>query len=130
MEPPCPLTALGIDGGLLLFSDGHRTLRATWAEIVTPEGMLSLFGGNDAWLRDRFPRAVIVADRAGGGRPVTVGFDVTAAAAILIGACYQADFHRQAKRQASPQRTATRVQRMVALLRRVTQWFSDMQRVS
>lgn len=92
---PWPITPLGQLAGVFHFLDAHGQHRAlTSRQLGARHDILSLFGGDDAWLRAQFPKKIAVksADEHGAEGEVwrTVDFKINDASAALQRACFQA----------------------------------------
>lgn len=91
-KDPCPVTPLGDNEGTYYFLDSAGQLRhLTSRALGNKQEVLSLFRGDDTWLRLRFPESREFPDPEdpSGGKKISrvVGWYVTSAAAWLIQAC-------------------------------------------
>lgn len=89
----CPVTALGHLDGDFVFLDVRGQRRTLSARALgRRDDMLALFGGDDAWLRQHYPRTINVNARRKGAEPVweVIDFDLMDAAPALQRACFAA----------------------------------------
>lgn len=87
-EAPCPVTPLGDADGVYHFLDPLGQKRDFKARALgSSQEVLSLFRGDETWLRERFPDRKEVEDEKGAKTIRVVGFSVKAAAAWLIKSC-------------------------------------------
>ena len=88
----CPVIALGHREGVFHFLDVAGQKRAVSAQkLGARDDLLSLFGGDDTWLRAEHPKRVQRQSADGGpGEWVTVDFVIKSAAAALQRACFAA----------------------------------------
>ena len=56
LPPDCPVRPLGTDGDLLIFLDGEGQLRTRKVGELTRLWILGLFGGDDSYLQEHWPR--------------------------------------------------------------------------
>ena len=83
----CPIRPLGMRGNAYVFSD-HAGLTKTLSlgQLATRHEFVSLFGGDDTWLRHHFPLEL-----NSDGQPITPDFSLRTAAIFMAGACSMAD---------------------------------------
>jgi hypothetical protein len=87
----CPITPLGHLDGTFYFLDVRGQKREMSARQLQARGdLLSLFGGDDGWLREQFPRRIQLKES---GEWVTVDFKINDAAAALQRACFAAGLY-------------------------------------
>lgn len=87
-EPDCPVHALGHMDGVFHFIDVRGQKRALTArQLGSRQDLLSLFGGDDAWLREQHPFRKQDRDT---GEWKVLGFSVNDAAADLQRRCFKA----------------------------------------
>ena len=87
----CPITALGHLDGIFHFLDiGGQKRQLNARQLGSRHDLLSLFGGDEAWLRKTYPRPVMVTDKDDKGNKTTawvVVVNVNAAAQGLMQRC-------------------------------------------
>ena len=84
-DDDCPVIALGDNDGLCYFLDpiGQKR-RLTARELGQKQTLVTLFRGEEDWLRKRFPERKEIDDGAGNKEMRIVGFRVQAAASEMI----------------------------------------------
>lgn len=91
--PVCPVVALGHLGGVFHFLDVRGQKRDLSArQLGSRNDVLTLFGGDDAWLRENYPKRVNVNANNPEADPVwrAVDFHLNDTAAALQKACFAA----------------------------------------
>lgn len=87
-EPRCPITPLGHADGVCYVLDVAGQRRALTArQMANRHELRGLFGGDEEWLRDKFPEVEIVKGEGGEKKVNVIGFSLNLAVAWLQKAC-------------------------------------------